>query len=245
MDFIRLQDKNRRLRDKNRRLREENDDLVEKARDAEFLRARLRDVQAHNETLKKLTRSLTASVENLSEAARRGRESSPVRTQDLQTCGDSLVQTRRNKSHRRLSPSPPLECDRRSAAKRRKTPASRNSSRSRGQTGRKAQQCVACGHFDPHRNIRRHFRTLHSSTYKGSLWVLTSERLRSLPMTHRPSKKRAKKWRGVNWEWMGYDSSDETEGHDGGDRRHSRPPIEKFHCEGLEVDAEIKMELVD
>ena len=68
---------------------------------------------------------------------------------------------------------------------------------------RTPQQCLACGLFDPNRNIGRHFKQVHSESFSGTRWVRTLIQHDVLPASSRPSVDTVKDWNGIKWDWIG------------------------------------------
>lgn len=76
---------------------------------------------------------------------------------------------------------------------------------------RRPQQCLACGLLDASRNIPRHFKQLHSKSFGGPRWILTSKPFDSCPESKRPSIDMLKEWTGVKWEWIGLPAPEDNE----------------------------------
>ena len=74
------------------------------------------------------------------------------------------------------------------------------------QQPKRPMQCVACGLFDIHRNIHKHFPSHHCNEYVGRKWILTDQPQDTLPECERallPDLDVLMKWRKVNWTFLG------------------------------------------
>lgn len=247
-----LRDEVRQLRMENERLRRENAWLrqgraTRQERDDgdSSLRERLRRAEAMADTLGQSLREmmsahrdLAASHRRWTDATRQGEsaaggqatrqlatQSTAVRRPPASSGSGDLAGPSHSINPRRRHR---VESDEASPRKRKRDQS--NSSRSKKGGPKKTpskrtpQQCVACGFFDPHRNIRRHFQTMHSATFSGRRWVLTSEPYQHLPRDRRPSSRQLAKWRGVDRDWVGPDDSDSEHTLDGSDSDGSDDP---------------------
>lgn len=86
-------------------------------------------------------------------------------------------------------------------SKKAKKPAKEDSQPSK----KTPQQCIACGKFDPSRNIRKHFKE-HCRKYQGVKWILAKKPQDSLTEDGHsmlPDPEVILKWKKVNWDWLG------------------------------------------
>lgn len=76
------------------------------------------------------------------------------------------------------------------------------------------QVIIACGRFDPNRNIKKHFISVHSSTYKGPVWFTNSKKVKQCQAKYLPSKERYPKWDKIDHHWLSIDGNDEDSNED-------------------------------